>query len=292
MLVVLGEPARQINVEVRRTVLGVALSQISQWAAAAVYGQRRALQQHQGGQSGGPAQAAQRNCRWKNQNAAGKKGPSRCMHNLDRAQLIVHLGSIAALIAERPSLKRNQRDKIDGMSRGSWFRLNIFVAGFVLAAGSLAPTAMGHGKSQHGRKYKPPPPAANIEVDVVRARDGKPIQNAAVIFHPVEGERDKGSVELKSNSDGKATVQVLAIGDTVELQVIAQGFQTYGGECSINKPQMVFRVRLDRPQEQYSIYTPHSGTSNNGEGNCGEIEVTSAPAGGSAAPQSGQSPPN
>lgn len=214
------------------------------------------------------------------------------MQELDGAQVIVHDGRIAALIAERPSLKRNQRDKIDGMSRGSWFRLNIFVAGFVLAAGSLAPTAMGHGKSQHGRKYKPPPPAANIEVDVVRARDGKPIQNAAVIFHPVEGERDKGSVELKSNSDGKATVQVLAIGDTVELQVIAQGFQTYGGECSINKPQMVFRVRLDRPQEQYSIYTPHSGTSNNGEGNCGEIEVTSAPAGGSAAPQSGQSPPN
>lgn len=178
------------------------------------------------------------------------------------------------------------------MSRGLLFRLSIFAAGFALAAAAFAPTALGHGRSQHGRKYKPPPPTSDIEVDVVRAIDGKPIPNAAVIFHPVEGERDKGAVELKSDSDGKATVQVLAIGDTVELQVIAQGFQTYGGECSINKPQMIFRVRLDRPQEQYSIYTPHSDTSNNGEGNCGEIEVAPAPAGGSAAPQSGQSPPN
>ena len=178
------------------------------------------------------------------------------------------------------------------MSRGSWFRLTIFAAGFALAAAALAPTALGHGKSQHGRKYKPPPPTSNIEVDVVRARDGKPVANAAVIFHPLQGEHDKGSVELKSNEDGKATVQVLAIGDRVDLQVIADGFQTYGGECAINKPQMIFRVRLNRPEEQYSIYIPHGGTSNNGEGNCGEIEVTQAPAAGNAAPQSGQSPPN
>ncbi len=178
------------------------------------------------------------------------------------------------------------------MFRSCKFRLSILAAGFALAASLMVPGTQGSDKNQHGRKYKPPPPIAHIEVDVARARDGKPIENASVIFHPLEGERDKGAVELKTNEEGKAIVEVLAIGDRVRLQVIAQGFQTYGGDCSINKASMTFGVRLNRPEEQYSIYVPHSGASNNSEGNCGEIVINPAPAAaGDAAAQPGQSPP-
>lgn len=156
---------------------------------------------------------------------------------------------------------------------------------------------MGGQNSQHGRKYKAPPPISHIEVDVIRIEDGKPVVNASVIFHPLQGERNKGAVELKSNDEGKAIVEVLAIGDRVDLQVIARGFQTYGGECIISKPQMIFQVRLNRPGDQYSIYRSHSDASNNGEGNCGEIVVNPtpaaavAPAGGNAAAPSTQAPP-
>jgi hypothetical protein len=151
---------------------------------------------------------------------------------------------------------------------------------------------MGRSQNnQHGRKYKPPPAIAHIEVDVVRVEDGKPVDNASVIFHPLEGERDKGAVELKSNDEGKAVIEVLAIGDRVDLQVIANGFQTYGGECIISKPQMTFQVRLNRPEDQYSIYKNHSDSSNNGEGNCGEIVVNPAPSGATAAaPSTGTAP--
>jgi hypothetical protein len=174
------------------------------------------------------------------------------------------------------------------MFRSCNFRLGVLAVGFALAAFVLIPGAQGREKNQHGRKYKPPPPIAHIEVDVVRARDGKPIPNAAVIFHPLEGERDRGALELKTNEEGKAIVEVLAIGDRVRLQVIAQGFQTYGGDCSINKSSMTFGVRLNRPEEQYSIYLPHGDTSNNGQGNCGEIVINPAPAaaGGAAATNS------
>ena len=75
---------------------------------------------------------------------------------------------------------------------------------------------------KRGRKYVPPPPMMKIEVTVLRASSGKPIPNAAVIFHPMEGDKDKGNMELKTNEEGKAVIDVLTKGSTVRLQVIAK----------------------------------------------------------------------
>ena len=119
--------------------------------------------------------------------------------------------------------------------------------------------------SHHGRKYKVPPPSAHIAVTVVRAYNGKPISDAHVIFHPIEGDKDRGALELKTNEDGKAIIDVIPIGDTVTLQVIANGFQTYGQVYKIDKPNMAMEVRMNRPTSQYSIYknsTPNSGSDN------------------------------
>lgn len=109
--------------------------------------------------------------------------------------------------------------------------------------------------SKRGRKYKAPPPTSRIEVSVLRDVDGKPIENAAVIFHLVG---EKGNMELKSNYEGKAVIDVLPINSSVRLQVIAKGFQTYGEDFSIEKDQMAIEARMLRPGEQYSIYKAHS----------------------------------
>lgn len=108
--------------------------------------------------------------------------------------------------------------------------------------------------SKRGRKYKAPPPTAKIEVSVLRDRDNKPIENAAVIFHTL---KEKGNMELKSNEDGKALIDVLEIGETVRLQIIAKGYQTYGGDYKIDKGDMAIEIRMKRPGEQYSIYKDH-----------------------------------
>ena len=52
-------------------------------------------------------------------------------------------------------------------------------------------------------------------------------------------------------------IDVLPIGDTVRLQIIAKGFQTYGGDFKIDKAEMALEIRMKRPGEQYSIYKPH-----------------------------------
>ena len=78
--------------------------------------------------------------------------------------------------------------------------LSRFAAGLAIAtlvAGTIA--AHAQDTQKRGRKYKSAPPTARIDVTILRDVDGKPIENAAVIFHPMEGEKDKGNMELKSN---------------------------------------------------------------------------------------------
>jgi hypothetical protein len=116
-----------------------------------------------------------------------------------------------------------------------------------------------------GRKYKAPPKTARIEVTVLRDVNGKPVENAAVIFHPIAGEVDKGNMELKTNEDGKTVIDVLPMGDTVRLQIIARGFQTYGEDFKVEKLEMALEIRLKRPGEQYSIYKDHGQSSDAGQ---------------------------
>jgi hypothetical protein len=97
---------------------------------------------------------------------------------------------------------------------------------------------------------------------VLRDTTGKPVMNAAVIVHPIEGDKDKGNMELKSNEDGIAILdQVIPIGSTVRLQVIAPGFQTYGEDFKIETAEKQIVVRLKRPAQQYSIYGKTSGAT-------------------------------
>jgi hypothetical protein len=72
-------------------------------------------------------------------------------------------------------------------------------------------------------------------------------------------------MELKSNEDGKAVIDVLPIGDTVRVQIIAKGFQTYGQDFKIDKPEMAIEIKMKRPGEQYSIYKDHSKDADAGK---------------------------
>jgi hypothetical protein len=145
------------------------------------------------------------------------------------------------------------------MLRSSIFRLFVIFAGFSLVVSSLA----AHGQednTKRGRKYKSPPPTARVEVTILRDFNGKPIENAAVVFHPMAGDKDEGNMELKTNEDGKAIIDVLPLGDTVRLQVIAKGYQTYGEDYKIDKPSLAIEVKMKRPGAQYSIYQAHDGS--------------------------------
>ena len=109
-------------------------------------------------------------------------------------------------------------------------------------------------ESRRGRKYTPPPATAHISVSVVKDINGKPVENAAVVFHPMVGDKDEGNMELKTNEEGKAVIDVVPIGDSLRLQVIADGFQTFGEDYKIDTDSKDIVVKLKRPARQYSTY--------------------------------------
>jgi hypothetical protein len=110
-----------------------------------------------------------------------------------------------------------------------------------------------------GRKYKAPPPTSRIEVQVTKKFNGKPIPNAGVVFNPTKDGKDLGSLEVKTDPDGKAVVDIIPTGSTVRVQVIADGFATYGQDFLIDQPTKEISVSMLRPQEQISDYEDNTG---------------------------------
>lgn len=153
----------------------------------------------------------------------------------------------------------NQTRTIIAMSYRRFRHVRQFAAvlGVVLSLSALA-----QDSSRRGRKYKAPPPNARLEVTVLRGDDGKPIENAAVVF---QLESEKGNMELKTNEDGRAVIDVLPQGAHVVVQVLAKGYQTYGGEYTLDKPQQAIELKMNRPGRQYSIYEKHDQASNSGQ---------------------------
>jgi len=138
------------------------------------------------------------------------------------------------------------------MNRGFW------VSGFPLAAAVLLALPTAHAQEHgRGRKYKPPPPTCNVTVTVVRADNKKPVEDAAVVFHPLKEGKNDGNMELKTNEEGKVSLNVIPVGATLRLQVIATGFQTYGKDYDLPDDAKEITVKLNLPQRQYSIYQSH-----------------------------------
>jgi uncharacterized GH25 family protein len=96
---------------------------------------------------------------------------------------------------------------------------------------------------------------ADLKFKVVKEANGKPVRNAAVVLHPVdkEGKQERGGLELKTDAEGNAALNSIGYGK-LRVQVLAKGFQTYGEDYEIDKPEMEIVIKLKKPQAQYSIY--------------------------------------
>ncbi len=157
-------------------------------------------------------------------------------------------------------------------------RFRRFLALALVLGCSVGLSLLAQDSNRRGRKYKSPPPTSRIQVTVLRNDDGKPIRNAAVVFH-LEG--DKGNMELKTDEDGKASIDVLPTGSKMLLQVLAKGFQTYGKDYTIDQPEMDLEVKLKRPAHQYSIYENHPEAAVQGDG-AGKDKPSDSDKGGAA----------
>jgi hypothetical protein len=130
------------------------------------------------------------------------------------------------------------------------------IAVTIVLAAALFAAPSSH--ADRHRKYKPPPPMSKVTVTVLRAADGKPVKNAAVVFHPAMGDTQEGNMELKTNDDGVATLTIVPTGSQVLVQVIMQGYRTYGQKYDVPGSEKSIVVKLLPPDQQYSIYTKNN----------------------------------
>jgi hypothetical protein len=148
------------------------------------------------------------------------------------------------------------------MSHRSSLGLSFAIPLALCLATSVAPIcalAQDDAPVKHGRKYKAPPDTSHIEVDVVKGFNKKPIMNAAVVFHAIKDGVDEGNLEVKTDPDGKAIIDVIATGSKVSVQVIADGFATFAQDYDITEPTRTILVSMIRPRAQISTYVDNTG---------------------------------
>lgn len=131
--------------------------------------------------------------------------------------------------------------------------LSVVLLVWVLLLGAWSEASPTEKKPQYSD------PTAELRFVVLRDANGKPVRNAAVVMHEVgkHDRQERGGVELKTDADGKASFEGIPYGK-LRVQVLASGFQTFGGDYDVNQPTVEITIKLKRPEGQYSIYENHA----------------------------------
>lgn len=128
-----------------------------------------------------------------------------------------------------------------------------------LLGATIAGTNSSASAQEHGRKWQPPPPTASVTVKVIKGFNDKPFENAGVVFHAVRNGKSDGNLEVKTDPDGNAKIDVLEVGSHVLVQVIASGYATAATEFDLPAEGKQLTLKLERPQAQVSTYVDNDG---------------------------------
>jgi hypothetical protein len=105
------------------------------------------------------------------------------------------------------------------------------------------------------------PPQTTVTIEV-KDQYGKPVDNAEVILDFLGsrqvtklGKRRATHWEVHSNQSGVAHFPPVPQG-TLQVQVVAKHFQTFGDKVDVNETEKKIEVKLNPPQPQYSAHPP------------------------------------
>ncbi|SRR6266849_5795888 len=137
------------------------------------------------------------------------------------------------------------------------FRISTVLLVAIIAVMMLGAAAPGSAQgSQGAEKKNEAPPAAihRLTIEVTGGDANKPIENASVYLRTVKEHavfKDKKTeINVKTNQLGLAHVPEAPLG-RVEIQIIAEGWKTFGRWYDITDPQQVIKIHLERPPKWY-----------------------------------------
>ncbi len=129
----------------------------------------------------------------------------------------------------------------------------------LVAVTMAAPNVPSAAQEQHGRKWQPAAPTAPITITVLKGLDNKPFENAGVVFRAIRDGKTDGTLEVKTDPDGNAKIDVLEVGSHVLVQVIATGYATTASEFDLTAEGKQLTLKLQRPKAQVSQYVDNDG---------------------------------
>ena len=101
------------------------------------------------------------------------------------------------------------------------------------------------------------PPMTKLRVEV-KSLSGKPLERASVVVRFAGsrsvaklGKKVITSWEVRTNQEGVAKIPELPQGN-IRIQVIAKGYQTFGGTFEVTEAEKTIEIKLNPPQAQYS----------------------------------------
>ena len=99
-----------------------------------------------------------------------------------------------------------------------------------------------------------PDPQARVTIEVTGGEKETPVENASIYVKYIEERKlrkdKKMELNVKTNRDGVAHVPDAPLG-RVLIQVLAEGWKSYGRWFDITDPKQTIKIRLERPPKWY-----------------------------------------
>ncbi len=124
----------------------------------------------------------------------------------------------------------------------------------ILRSLSAAFLLAGAAGAQEASKPEKPLGTARLRIEVTAGETNKPVDSASVYVRYVEERtlrKDKKiEMNIKTNKDGIARVPDVPKGKVL-IQVIAEGWKTFGRWYEITADDLVVKIKLEKPPRWY-----------------------------------------
>ncbi|HTF26687.1 MAG TPA: hypothetical protein VK937_22670 [Candidatus Limnocylindria bacterium] len=138
------------------------------------------------------------------------------------------------------------------------FSTKFFACVCLAACVVIAQQAAAQNSPASASKPQTVPPASDVQtritIEVTGGEKGVPVENASVYVKFIEEhaiKKDKKlEMNVKTSRDGIAHVPNAPMG-RVLVQVVAEGWKTYGRWLDLTDPKQTIKVHLERPPKWY-----------------------------------------
>ena len=138
------------------------------------------------------------------------------------------------------------------------FRTKFLVCVCIAACAAIVQAVTAQDQPAPASKPKAPPPASDVQtritIEVTGGERNVPVENASVYVKFIEErslKKDKKlEMNVKTSREGIAHVPNAPMG-RVLIQVVAEGWKTYGHWLDITDPKQIIKVHLEKPPKWY-----------------------------------------